>query len=177
MKSKLLTKITAAIFSLAVIYLGFIMLGLIPMILFAFGFLGGLILWLIFPATVEFKSVRIPYFLTLGLFIVHKVEEKYMDFFPRLSEITNVPVPEVNSFTVYLLYAFAGAWLFIPYLVKKKYKFGYYLTWTFSLPWVTELAHFIFHFLQMNLMDIFGNVECYFFSLCGMVGIISAIEF
>ncbi|HQX04643.1 MAG TPA: hypothetical protein PKZ44_11060 [Flavobacterium sp.] len=147
MKSKLLTKITAAIFSLAVIYLGFIMLGLIPMILFAFGFLGGLILWLIFPATLEFKSVRIPYFLTLGLFIVHKVEEKYMDFFPRLSEITNVPVPEVNSFTVYLLYAFAGAWLFIPYLVKKKYEFGYYLTWTFFTSMgVTELAHFIFPF-------------------------------
>jgi len=159
MKSKLLTKITATFFSLSVIYLGYIMLGLIPMILFAFGFLGGLILWLIFPSAFEFKSVRIPYFLTLGLFIVHKVEEKYMDFFPKLSEITNVPVPEVNSLKVYLLYTFAGAWLLIPILVNRKSHFGYYLTWTFfTTMGITELAHFILPFFTNNAYGYFPGM-------------------
>lgn len=79
--------------------------------------------------------------------MIHKLEEKYTDFFSRLSEITGVPVPETNSVQVYLLYAFAGAWLLIPYLVKRKYSFGYYLAWTFfTAMGVTELAHFILPF-------------------------------
>ena len=159
MKNYNVTKIFATVFSISVIYLGYIMLGLIPMILFAFGFLGGLILWLFFPAGFDFKLIKIPYIITLGLFVFHKWEEKYMDFFPKLSEITNVPVPEVNSLKVYLLYTFAGAWLLIPILVNRKSHFGYYLSWTFFTSMgITELAHFILPFFTNKAYGYFPGM-------------------
>jgi hypothetical protein len=149
MKKKPLTVLFALLFTLVVIILGYVMLGLLPMFLFAFGFLGGFILWLTIPSRVLFTNIKVPYFLTLGFFILHKFEERYMDFFPRLSEITGVPVPDTNSFLVYLLYAFAGAWLLVPYLVKRGYGFGYYLAWTFFTSMgVIELAHFVFPFIE-----------------------------
>lgn len=147
MKKQKSTIVLALLFTISVLVLGYVMLGLLPMFLFAFGFLGGFIFWLIVPTTASFSTIKVPFFLALGLFVLHKLEERYMDFFPRLSEITHVPVPETNSFLVYLLYAFAGSWLFIPYLVKRGYDFGYYLTWTFfTAMGITELAHFIFPF-------------------------------
>ncbi len=135
----------ALLFTLAVLVLGYVMLGFLPMFLFAFGFLGGFILWLIVPTNIPFATIKVPFFLTLASFVLHKFEERYMDFFPRLSEITGVPVPETDSFLVYLLYASAGAWLLIPYLMKRRNGFGYYLAWTFFTSMgVTELAHFFF---------------------------------
>lgn len=147
MKKQKLTIGLTLLFTIAVLVLGYIMLGLLPMFLFAFGFLGGFILWLIVPTNTSFSTIKVPFFVTLGLFVLHKFEERYMDFFPRLSEITGVVPPETNSFLVYLLYAFAGAWLLIPYLLKRGYDFGYYLTWTFfTAMGFTELAHFFFPF-------------------------------
>lgn len=123
------------------------MLGTLPMLLFTSGFLGGFILWLIVPTNASFDTIRVPYFLTLGLFVLHKIEERKMDFFPRLSEITGVPLPETDSPLVYLLYTLAGAWLLIPYLIKHHNSFGYYLAWTFFTSMgVIELAHFLFPF-------------------------------
>lgn len=149
----------ALIFTLAVLVLGYIMLGLLPMFLFAFGFLGGFILWLIVPANASFKEIQVPFYVTLAFFVLHKFEEKYMDFFPRLSEITGVPVPDTGSVQVYLLYAFAGAWLLIPYLVKRGYSFGYYLTWTFFTSMgVTELAHFFLPFFTNKAYGYFPGM-------------------
>lgn len=146
-KKKGSTVVFAALFTISVLVLGYVMLGLLPMFLFAFGFLGGFILWLIIPSNVTFSVIRIPYFLTLLFFIVHKWEERHFDFFPALSKLTGVPMPETNSFLVYLLYAFAGAWLLIPFLMHRKHSFGYYLAWTFfTAMGVTELAHFFFPF-------------------------------
>lgn len=146
-KNQRLTIVIALLFTVSVIFLGYIMLGLIPMFLFAFGFLGGFILWLLIPTNVSFATIRVPFFLTLAFFILHKYEERKMDFFPRLSEITHVPVPETDSFFVYLLYAFAGAWLLIPFLVKRGKSFGNYLAWTFFTSMaITELAHFFLPF-------------------------------
>lgn len=147
MRKSLATVLFALFFTLIVLVLGYIMLGLLPMFLFAFGFAGGFILSLAVPTGTTFSRIKIPFYLTLAFFVVHKFEERYMDFFPRLSEITGVPVPETDSILVYLLYAFAGAWLLIPYLIKHNHSFGYYLAWTFfTAMGVTELAHFIFPF-------------------------------
>ncbi len=138
---------SALVFTLTILILGYVMLGILPMFLFAFGFLGGFILWLTVPTAATFESIKIPFLLTFAFFILHKFEERYMDFFPKLSEITGVPVPETDSILVYLLYAFAGAWVLIPYLMKYNYNFGYYLAWTFFTSMgVTELAHFVFPF-------------------------------
>jgi len=140
----------ATLFTAAVVILGYIMLGLLPAMLFVFGFLGGYILWLLIPTKVSFAAIKVPYFLTLAFFVLHKIEEREMDFFPRLSEITGVPVPEA-SFLIILLYALAAAWLLIPYLVSRGHAFGYYLAWTFfTAMGVTELAHFFLPFLTLE---------------------------
>lgn len=159
MRPSKLTILLALIFTTAVLVLGYVMLGLLPMFLFCFGFLGGFILWLMIPTQASFKEFKIPYFLTLAFFVLHKFEERHMDFFPKLSEITGVPVPDTNSPLVYLLYALAAAWLLIPYLVKKNYSFGYYLTWTFFTSMgVIELAHFIFPFFTKESYGYFPGM-------------------
>jgi hypothetical protein len=135
--------ISAILFTLAVLILGYFLLGLLPMFFFAFGFLGGLIIWLFVQTDTPFHAIRIPYFSALTFFVIHKLEERYFGFFPALSKITEVPVPEEGSFLAILLYVFAGAWLLIPILIVRGYQFGYYLAWTFfTAMGVTELAHF-----------------------------------
>ncbi|MGE3335403.1 MAG: hypothetical protein AB7I36_17290 [Rhodospirillaceae bacterium] len=136
-------------FTAAVVTLGYVMLGLMPMLLFALGFVGGLGLWLLIPKRSSFTRIKVPYFVALGLFIVHKLEERYLDFFPALSQITGVPTPPTDSVLVYLLYALAACWLLIPWLVSRSADFGYFLAWTFftSLG-VIELAHFVFPFFR-----------------------------
>lgn len=134
--------------TLSIVLLGYYLLGWLPMMLFALGFVGGFILWIAIPTSFSFSTIRLAYFLTLVLFVAHKYEEKTKDFFPELSKITGVPVPDANSVGVYLLYAAAGAWLLIPILVKNGRQFGYYLAWTFFTSMaVTELAHFFLPFL------------------------------
>lgn len=159
MKKKISTIISALIFTLIVLVLGYVMLGLLPMLLFAFGFFGGFILWLLIPSAVPFSAIKVPYFLTFAFFILHKFEERYMDFFSRLSEITGVPVPETDSWLVFVLYACVAAWLLIPYLVKKGYGFGYYLAWTFfAAMGITELAHFVFPLIEGGPYGYFPGV-------------------
>ncbi len=68
-----------------------------------------------------------------------------MDFFPALSKITGVPMPDTSSPMVFALYALSGAWLLIPYLMKRGREFGWFLAWTFFTSMgVIELAHFAF---------------------------------
>lgn len=154
----------ALLFTLAVLVLGYVLLGILPMFLFAFGFLGGFILWLSLPTTVSFAIIKVPYFLTFAFFIFHKLEERYFNFFPRLAEITGVPMPDTNSILVYLLYLFAGAWLLIPFLVKRGYSFGYYLAWTFFTSMgVIELAHFVFPFFLEGSYGYFPGMISVFF--------------
>jgi len=69
-----------------------------------------------------------------AFFALHKVEERAMEFFPALSEITGIPVPRPSLLTV-LLYAFAAAWLLVPFLINRGNALGYYLAWTFLPPW------------------------------------------
>jgi hypothetical protein len=140
-----LTVASAVTFTVAVLTLGYILLGLVPMFLFAFGFLGGLVAWLLIPSGASFKDLQTPYFLSMAFFVLHKWEERQFDFFPALSRLTGVPVPESGSFLAILLYASAASWFLIPFLVRRKYQFGYYLAWTFfTAMGVTELAHFVF---------------------------------
>jgi hypothetical protein len=136
---------SALLFTIVVLVLGYVLLGIYPTLLFALGFVGGFILWLAIPTAAPFAAIRAPFYATLVFFVLHKIEERYFDFFPALSAITGVPVPDTSSPFVFLLYAFAGAWLLIPFLIRRQYSFGYYLLWTFFTSMgVIEVAHFIF---------------------------------
>lgn len=146
MKRTLSVKLIATVFTISILWLGYICFGFWTAMIFTSGFLGGLILWLIFPQQVPFTSIRVPYWITLIAFLIHRVEEKIMNFFASLSKITGVPTPEITSIPVLLLVLTSvGAWLCIPYLVKRNFALGYYLAWTFfAAMGITELAHFIF---------------------------------
>jgi len=81
------------------------------------------------------------------LFVVHKVEERSLVFFPALSQLTGDPAPPSGTLLGTLLYIFAGAWLLVPWLVERELPFGYYLASTFFFAMgITELAHFVFPF-------------------------------
>ncbi|MCU0423760.1 MAG: hypothetical protein MUC81_13215 [Bacteroidia bacterium] len=75
------TIILAMAFTAIAVILGYSALGIWPAFIFTFGYLGGLIIWLFTPMRATFKQIGIPYFLTLALFIVHKIEERERDFF------------------------------------------------------------------------------------------------
>lgn len=66
MKKPTLTIVFALLFTVAVLVLGYVMLGLLPTFLFAFGFLGGFILWLIIPTNNSFDAIAVPFYVTLG---------------------------------------------------------------------------------------------------------------
>lgn len=136
----------AFLFTLSILILGHLSFGLWTMLIFTSGFLGGFLLWLIFPRGASYESIRKIYFVTLGLFILHRIEEKTTGFFTELSKITQVPTPSILSWEIILLVLLSvGGWLLIPYLMKKGSEFGLYLTWTFfAAMGITELAHFAF---------------------------------
>lgn len=140
--------IAALLFTVAVLALGYISFGFWTTLVFTSGFLGGFILWLFAPMEAPFASIKAAYWLTLALFLLHRVEENVLKFQEALSQITGVPIPEVTSLSLILLVlASIGSWLLVPMLVRRGYAFGYYLAWTFfAAMGITELAHFIFPF-------------------------------
>ncbi|WP_218033035.1 hypothetical protein [Brevifollis gellanilyticus] len=149
----------AGVFTLAVVALGYVLLGWVPMVLFAFGFVGGFVLWLRVPSSVPFGAIRAPYFIMMAFFAAHKFEERHFGFFPALSKITGVQAPEAGLPLGLLLYAFAMAWLLIPFLVARRHPFGYFLAWTFFTSMgVTELAHFVFPFFTPPPLEYFPGM-------------------
>jgi hypothetical protein len=138
--------VAASATTTGILALGFVAFGFWTTVIFSSGFLGGLVLWLLNPATPSYAAIRVPFLATFALFVVHRVEEKVMGFFRALSELTHVQTPDTLSWQVVLLVVSSvGAWLAVPPLVTRGYAFGYYLAWTFfAAMGVTELAHFIF---------------------------------
>ncbi|MES2034705.1 MAG: HXXEE domain-containing protein [Pseudomonadota bacterium] len=146
MKASAATILIAILFTATVLALGYLSFGFWTTMIFTSGFAGGLLLWLIIPARPPYEAIRAPYWLTFGLFVIHRVEEKLAGFFAALSRLTHVPTPDILSWNVILLVALSvGAWLAVPVLLKRGIAFGYYLAWTFfAAMGITELAHFIF---------------------------------
>lgn len=127
--------------------LGYLNIGLIPAIIFLVGFLGGFIMWLIFPMNASWKSVRIPYLLTLFLFVIHRIDEQVSGFFVELTKITGVEYPDTVTVEGVLITVFSLLWFLSPLLIRKRIAFGYYGAWSlFMAMGVSELAHFIFPF-------------------------------
>lgn len=137
--------ICAMLFTITGLVLGYITLGFWAALIFTFGYLGGLALWIIMPVRITLRRILIPYILTLAFFILHKVEERERNFFPALTELTGTPAPDPGSLPAILLYGIASIWLLVPVLIWKQYAFGYYLAWTFFASMgISELAHFVF---------------------------------
>ncbi|MEX3657336.1 hypothetical protein ACNQVK_04755 [Mycobacterium sp. 134] len=139
------TVLTAAAFTAAILGLGYLAFGLLTMLVFTAGFVGGLLLWLLVPSRGSWADIKVPYWVALLLFALHRVEENRMGFFRFLAEVTGLPTPELSSPPLVLLLALSvGAWLVVPVLMARGLRFGRYLAWTFFASMgVTELAHFL----------------------------------
>lgn len=160
MKKRTFDIIYAFVFTLTVLTIGYISFGVWTTLIFTSGFLGGFILWIVFPSEPSFNAIKIPYWIAFFLFLVHRVEEKVAGFFQALSDITKVPVPEITSIPIILLVVTSvGAWLLVPILINRRYTFGYYLAWTFfAAMGITELAHFILPLFQPTAYGYFPGM-------------------
>lgn len=141
--------VIAFLFTAGLLTVGYFSFGFWTTFIFASGFLGGFVIWLFMPETASFNSIKKPYWITFAFFILlHRIEEYFFKFQEELSKITGNPVPEISSpALIILVLASVGGWLFVPFLMNRKYSFGYYLAWTFfSAMGITELAHFVFPF-------------------------------
>lgn len=72
----------------ATLGLGYWAFGLLTMFIVTAGFVGGLLLWLMWPTGGGWADVRVPYWVALALFVAHRVEEKQMAFFDFLATVT-----------------------------------------------------------------------------------------
>ncbi|MDO3635352.1 HXXEE domain-containing protein [Mycolicibacterium arseniciresistens] len=135
----------ALLVSTVTLLLGYIGFGVVTMLVFTAGFIGGLVLWLVLPARGTWSDIKLPFVSCLVLFLLHRVEEKQFGFFAYLADVTGVPTPNVASFAVLALVGLSvGAWLLVPLLMKRANPLGRYLAWTFFASMgVTELAHFL----------------------------------
>lgn len=137
-------------FTVLVLAVGYAAFGVLTMLIFTAGFVGGMALWLLLPSRATWPDMRWPYWLAMLLFLVHRVEEKQFGFFDMLSRVTGVPTPDVASPTVIALVLLSvGAWLAVPILLKRQHPLGSYFAWTFLASMgLTELAHWlVFPFL------------------------------
>lgn len=145
------TIIVAFIFTATLLVVGFLSFGIWTTVVFASGFLGGFLIWLFVPGHVPFKRIKLPYWLAFAFFILlHRIEENVFKFQEELAKITGNPIPKLTDpALIILVLCSVGGWLAIPYLLKRRYSFGYYLAWTFFASMgITELAHFVFPLLQ-----------------------------
>ncbi|MGY4829169.1 hypothetical protein ACVNIS_11370 [Sphaerotilaceae bacterium SBD11-9] len=136
---------TAFAFTAATLVLGKLAFGYVTMLVFTAGFAGGFVLWLIFPSKGSWRDISTIFWITLALFFLHRVEEKQLGFFQFLSDVTGQPTPDIASVPVVLLVVLSvGAWLLIPYLMKRELPLGRYFCWTFFASMgITELAHYL----------------------------------
>jgi hypothetical protein len=137
--------VLAPAITISTLSLGYAAFGAFVSLLFSSGFLVGFFLWFLVPSSTPYARLKAPYFSALALFFLHRIEEKVFGFFAFLSQVTGIATPDIGSLEVILLVLISvGAWLFIPFLLKRNYEVGYYFAWTFfAAMGITELAHWM----------------------------------
>jgi len=148
--SKTAYPILTLLFTVFIMAVTYLMLGIVPMIVFSIFLIGGFIAWIktTYHIPVNPNKIIIPYLLSVIFFIIHVCEEYLSDFSGSMSELSGFHIPEKNFL---LIAAFAAPvfWLSGAVLLLKRNPFGYYLTWGFFIAMVySELAHFVFPFIK-----------------------------
>ena len=135
-----------AAFSALVLVFGYAAFGLWTTLIFASGFLGGFVLWIVFGNARSAKAIRLPYWISLGLFVMHRIEERISGFFDELARLTGAPTPDIASPQVIgLVILSIGPWLLVLPAIHRFPAIGSYLAWTFfAAMGVTELFHVAF---------------------------------
>lgn len=123
--------------------------GIIPAVVFAVAFGGGLALYMATAWRTEFdtRKVIVPYLLTVMLFIVHTYEEYLTDFGALVSTLAGRPVPEPDLLFV-IAWLAPFMWVGGAVMLIKRWALGYYFLCTFFVGMIiAELAHFVFPFV------------------------------
>lgn len=151
--------------STAAVLTGYWALGGLVAAIFAVGYFGGLLLWLMVPTTVPYARIRWPFWLTMAAFLLlHKTEERLSGFFEAMAWFSARPVPGMSDPAVIaMLVAGFAPWLLIPTLVAKGRALGYYLAWTFFASMGgSELAHFVLPFVLLPTFGYFPGMMSVF---------------
>ena len=76
--------------------------------------------------------------------LLHRVEERQMEFFAFLATVTGTSKPSPTSLPALLLVAVSvGAWLLTPIFMRRNHPLDRHLAWTFFASMgLTGLAHF-----------------------------------
>lgn len=142
----------AVAFTGAALAAGYAAFGLLTTLVFTAGLAGGLLLWLLLPTRGNWTDIRWPFWIAMGLFAAHRVEEKQSGFFAMLARVTDVSTPDVASPAVIgLLILSVGGWLAVPFLMgRRDHPLASYFAWSFFASMgITELAHWVvFPFIQ-----------------------------
>mgnify|MGYP006864835769 FL=1 len=118
-------------------------------------------MWLRFPTRAQFAEIKAPFWITLGCFALHRIEENFLKFQDELSKLTGAPVPSVGSPSLIALVLLSvGGWIATPLLMNRNLKIGTFFAWSFfSSMGLTELAHFIFPFFLSQPYGYFPGID------------------
>ncbi len=125
-------------------------LAFVPLVslIFATGFVPGFLFWLVRRESFTFRSIKWPYFASLGAYVVHRIEEGVSGFVPAVEELTGGTAVDPTSPLSLLLVLFSLIWMLSPILVRRQISFGYFGAWSlFAAFAFVELWHFVFPFL------------------------------
>ena len=148
--SKRISIIVLVAFIVLFVGSGYILLGLVPAIVFSVASVGGLVLWLFstYRTPIDTGKVIVPYLCAVVLFIVHVYEEYFTDFEVAMTNITGFHMLERNFLTIAAFIA-PILWLTGAILLLKRLQIGYYfLNFFFVAMTIAELSHFIFPFVE-----------------------------
>jgi hypothetical protein len=132
-----------------IVAIGYVMLGIIPAIVFAVAFGGGLVLYIATAWRNPFdpRKVIVPYLLTVMLFLVHTYEEYLTDFEELVSTLAGRTVPEADLLFV-IAWLAPFIWVGGAIALIKQWAVGYYFLCAFFVAMtIAELAHFVFPFV------------------------------
>jgi hypothetical protein len=132
-----------------IVGIGYAFLGIVPAMVFAVAFGGGLVLYMgtAWRTRFDARKVIVPYLLTVMLFIVHTYEEYLTDFELLVSTLAGRTVPEADLLFV-IAWLAPCIWIGGAIALIKEWAVGYYLLCAFFVAMtIAELAHFVFPFM------------------------------
>lgn len=139
--------VLALAFTLAMVALGYLTVGIAVAVPFAVGFFTGFLLWLTRPLAASFQTIKGPYIAGLIAYVIHRVEEEIARFVPALEELgADMAVSVTHPWSITLV-VLSLIWFLSPLLIKRDIAFGHYGAWTiFTGFGILELGHFVFPF-------------------------------
>lgn len=142
-------------------------------IVHATGFFGGLALWLARPTHAPFGTIKVPYLVTLGAYVVHRIDEEVSGFVPAIEALTGVEAADVLAPITILLVILALAWMLGPLLLRIGHPLGQFAAWSMFAGFaIVELWHFVFPLLESGPYGYFpGMVTAPIISAAGWWGV------